>query len=73
MLFQAACLARFGNALFLPSRRPFIISAIYIDSSLTAKWHLVYQPRVLTAPYLKNDGKGAVFTREWTSGEDRSE
>jgi hypothetical protein len=48
MLLQGACLARLGNAL----RRdpavsgPFIVSAIYIDNQLHAKWHLMYQPSV---------------------------
>ena len=44
MLLQAACLARLGNALRKDPKRPFIVSAIYIDEELHAKWHLVYQP-----------------------------
>jgi hypothetical protein len=45
MLLQAACLARLGNALrwhLVPT--PFIVSAIYIDDQLRARWYLVYQP-----------------------------
>jgi hypothetical protein len=49
MLLQAACLARLGNALRQGSTvaDPFIVSAIYIDNQLDAKWYLVYQPDVL--------------------------
>ena len=43
MLLQAACLARLGNAL-TSGQAPFIISAIYIDETLTATWYYVYQP-----------------------------
>ena len=45
MLLQAACLARLGSKLRKSSTRPFIISAIYIDSTLHAHWHFMYQPR----------------------------
>jgi hypothetical protein len=44
MLLQAACLARLGNALRPDAVHPFIVSAIYIDEELRAKWHLVFQP-----------------------------
>ena len=43
MLLQAACLARLGNAL-KRDQAPFIVSAIYINETLTATWHYVYQP-----------------------------
>jgi hypothetical protein len=47
MLLQAACLARLGNALKQdPGADPFIVSAIYIDDQLHAKWYLIYQPKV---------------------------
>ena len=44
MLLQAACLARLGNAPRKVPEHPFIVSAIYIDNGLSAKWHFVYQP-----------------------------
>ena len=44
MLLQAACLARLGGALRRDAANPFIVSAIYIDDELCAKWHFVYQP-----------------------------
>ena len=51
MLLQAACLARVGKALSKDPERPVIVSAIYIDEHLCAKWHFVfvYQPRVSNA------------------------
>src|SRR5260370_8898058 len=47
MLLQAACLARLGNALRPHSNSPFIVSAIYVNDQLHAKWHFVYQPNPL--------------------------
>jgi hypothetical protein len=44
MLLQAACLARLGNALRVDKAGPFIVSAIYINDELCAKWYFVYQP-----------------------------
>jgi len=44
MLLQAACLARLGNVLGKHPEHPFIVSAIYVDLTLSAKWHFVYQP-----------------------------
>ena len=44
MLLQAACLTRLGNALNQEREYPFIVSAIYIDDELRARWYLMYQP-----------------------------
>ena len=44
MLLQAACLARLGNALNQERKHPFIVSEIYIDDQLRARWYFVYQP-----------------------------
>lgn len=48
VLPQAACLARFGNALRREEdmARSSIVSAIYIDDELRARWHLVYQLKI---------------------------
>ena len=45
MLLQAYCLARLGNALRKMPKvgDPFIVSAIYIDDALCAKWYYMYQ------------------------------
>lgn len=45
MLLQVGCLARLGKVLCRSSAPPFIVSGIYIDDDLLAKWYLVYQPR----------------------------
>ncbi|CAG8686014.1 3542_t:CDS:2, partial [Acaulospora colombiana] len=50
MLLQAACLARLGNKLRKEKTNPFIVSAIYVDSQLVAKWCLVYQPNEMDNP-----------------------
>jgi hypothetical protein len=44
MLLQAACLTRLGNALNKERKHPFIVSAIYIDDKLRARWYFMYQP-----------------------------
>jgi hypothetical protein len=47
MLLQTACLARLGNALRQsPGADPFIVSAIYIDNTLQATWHFLFQQNV---------------------------
>jgi hypothetical protein len=44
LLLHASCIARFANALRKSKENPpIIISAIYFDGAMKARWHKVYQ------------------------------